>query len=178
MIVRSRRSLGFTLVELMVVVAIVGVLATIAIIGLRRHVFTSKVVEAQSMIQSIRVAEESWKSTHGAYLDVSGSLVNYQPDNAPGGHKRSFYTTGGAMNQRWQHLNPTIPGPVQFSYSVVAGLPGQDMPQPHFSTSARLPASAADHWYVIEAIGDADGDGVNTVCASSSVSDELVCENE
>jgi prepilin-type N-terminal cleavage/methylation domain-containing protein len=178
-LVRLRGARGFTLVELMVVVSIVAVLAAIAIASLRRYIFSSKVVEANGMIQSIRVAQESWKGTHGSYLDVSGpNLTSYFPDNAPGMNRRSFYTGSGDLNTRWRLLNPTIPGPVLFSYSVVAGLPGSAMVNPNLADSAGLPSAAPDHWYVIEAIGDPEADGLKTTCASTSISDDVVCQGD
>ncbi len=51
--VARKRQAGFTLVELMIVVAIVGMLAAIAIPGFRRYVARSKTAEAANQIQKL-----------------------------------------------------------------------------------------------------------------------------
>src|SRR5690349_13572444 len=60
---------GFTLVELLTVVVITGVLATLAFASLRAHVSAAWGAEALNMMQSIRAAEERWRSEHMMYLD-------------------------------------------------------------------------------------------------------------
>jgi prepilin-type N-terminal cleavage/methylation domain-containing protein len=47
------RSAGFTLIELMAVVAISGILAIIAVVGLRRHVANAKSAEARAALGAI-----------------------------------------------------------------------------------------------------------------------------
>jgi type IV pilus assembly protein PilA len=177
-----RQQRGFTLAELMIVVAIVGVLAAVAIASLRKFVFGSKIVEPTSMIQSIRVAQESWKGANASYFNVSGSLAptNHYPPPKSNLEKQNFWAgPDGETKDRWRLLNPTVPGPVQFGYAVVAGEPSADpatMPVPALPGAPQFPAPA-DYWYVIQAIGDPDRDGVNTVCASSSISNDVVCED-
>jgi prepilin-type N-terminal cleavage/methylation domain-containing protein len=176
-VLRSRRQAGFTLVELMVVVAIIGVLASVAIVSLRRYVMSSKIVEATAMIQSIRVAQEAWKGSNGSYLNVSGTLTTYYPAVTPDATKRNFWGNNATVpERRWRLLNPTVPGPVQFVYSVVAGVPGGAMPTPNLPGAGAF-GVPADDWYVIQAQGDPDANGAMAVCASSSISDEVVCDN-
>src|SRR5688572_12815290 len=68
MSIRRRSSRAFTLIELMVVVAIVGILATIGIVLFRKWVFHTRSVEALGMVQSIRTAQERWRAETGAYF--------------------------------------------------------------------------------------------------------------
>src|SRR5687767_8216621 len=83
-----RDARGFTLVELMIVVVIVCVLAVIGIYGVRKYVFSSKTGEAVQMIGSIKAAQEAFKDETFAYLDVTGSLTAYYPNNTNPGQKK------------------------------------------------------------------------------------------
>jgi prepilin-type N-terminal cleavage/methylation domain-containing protein len=57
--VAKRHPRGFTLIEMMIVVVIVGVLAMLAVVGFRKLVQSSHVSEATNMVQNIRVAQEA-----------------------------------------------------------------------------------------------------------------------
>ena len=160
----------------MAVVAIVGILAVLGVASLNRYVFSSKSVEAHSMIQSIRAAQERHRAETQGYLDVSTTITSYYP-KAPDGEKRAWLRPLGDDYARWRMLNPTVSGPVRFGYAVKAGPPGADPPNVSVSGAPDF-AVATDIWYVIQAAADFDEDGVLARCAATSFSTELYCENE
>ena len=63
------KSQGFTLVELLIVVAIIGVLASQGVPAYRRMIMKSRKGEAQIMLGNIATAESAFFSEYGGYGD-------------------------------------------------------------------------------------------------------------
>ena len=59
---------GFTLIELMIVVAIIGILASIAIPAYQRMTCRAKQSEAKACLKAIIVAEETYRGEYDMYL--------------------------------------------------------------------------------------------------------------
>lgn len=73
-----KKALGFTLIELMVVVAIVAILAAIALPSFADQVRTSRRAEAVSTMQNAQLKLERWRVDH---RDFTGSGVSLSDTN-------------------------------------------------------------------------------------------------
>lgn len=67
----SRAAKGFTLIELMIVVAIIGVLAAIAVPNFVKFQCKSKQSEAKTNLKALYVAEEAYRSESNTYANVT-----------------------------------------------------------------------------------------------------------
>ncbi len=85
-----KRSRGFTLIELMIVVAILGIIAAIAVPVYRGYLTGAKRAEAKANLETIRLLQEQFyadnrRYAEGAYttgsqtLSASGALPGFQP---------------------------------------------------------------------------------------------------
>lgn len=70
----AMRSQGFTLIEVMITVAIIGIISAIALPSYNNYIFKSRRAAAQAFLQQIVLKEEEYFSSNRAYTTtVSGS---------------------------------------------------------------------------------------------------------
>lgn len=175
---------GYTLVELMIVVAIIGVLATLATYGVRKYILAAKTSEGVEMLRAIKEAEELYRQETFQYLPTStGVGDSYYPWGATvpkGGSKKLFSCSTCDGHTEFSNLNITTNHPVQFGYEVITGVAGTaPVAHPEWGTPAAvLPASPGDIWYVAYATADIDGDGEALVYAGTSFTTEILSNNK
>jgi prepilin-type N-terminal cleavage/methylation domain-containing protein len=156
---RTSREAGFTLVELMITVAIIGVLAVLATVGYARWTRTAKTGEATSMIAAIKGAQESYRAEALRYLDVSNSSINtYYPTSPPSDQKVSWdpkSCTGTPVCDGFRVLAVQADSAVYYRYSTIAGAADGTA---HTVDGRTFPV-ANDPWYVVKAQGDLNVNG-------------------
>jgi prepilin-type N-terminal cleavage/methylation domain-containing protein len=67
------RNKGFTLIEMMIVVAILSVLAVVAGTAFRRYLDSARTTEAYYMLGEIRARQEAYRAEFSQYLSISTS---------------------------------------------------------------------------------------------------------
>ncbi len=172
---------GFTLVELMMVVAVVGVLAVIAVVSYQRMIASSHTSEATQMVNSIKVAQEAYHAEVGTYLSISGNLnTDYCPTHAAGNPTKVPWdsTCGTGVNKPWSTLPVNSNGPVLFGYATMAGLAGATMPMPTGLQSTPVPPATTSDWYVVAAQADMNGNGVYCTVIGTSLGRDLYIDRD
>jgi type IV pilus assembly protein PilA len=169
---RTRRyaQRGLTLVELMAVVIIVGVLATIAGLGYRRYVNASRSAEVTTTLASISSGQEAYFEETFRYLDISGNLSTDYFPNAPGRFARSWLGGPAAKLALFRTLGVNPHGPVLYAYMVKSGGSANSIPS---LNAGGYSLTATNNWFVARAVGDVDGNGTQSVFIASSLTSEL-----
>jgi prepilin-type N-terminal cleavage/methylation domain-containing protein len=122
---------GFSLIELMVVVAIIAFLAMIAVPNFNRFLAKAKRAEAYMNLSSLYAAEKAYWAEHGTYSDVLNGEggIGWKPEG------KTYYSYGFAGAEGRNNFVGKL-GAAQFSGS-----------------------RADKNGFVAVAVGDIDGDG-------------------
>lgn len=186
---------GFTLVELMITVVILGVLSTLAIYGILSYMRSAKTSEAAGLITDMMAGQERYKTEAYKYLNVTGGVdgdANYYPDGTfDGGTVIMWGGDDGCMGEdyngdpitcfrNFQSLGVEPGMAVRFRYAstVIPAGTGPAMP-PNAAGYNPANVTATEEGYIVVAQSDLDGDGGSrTAVVGSSLMANLYMENK
>ena len=124
---------GFTLIELMIVVAIIGILAAIAIPNFLQYQMKSRQSEAKTNLQAIKTSEVSFQAERGCYIGIAvevgqpAAAVNTKSNpwpwgvgTAPTAPGALWCVAGGVFAGTFNDIGFKATGNVLYQYGVDA----------------------------------------------------------
>lgn len=169
-VMRSRQA-GFTLIEMMIVVAIMGILVSMAVFAYRKVTSNAEVdSEVNAIFAEYRVRQEEYHAENGTYLSTGASETDTFPTGAPRRPQdapidvapilAAANPLGPTPADKWVSLRMS-PRKTQLrcGYASIAGLAGDAVPG--LGATALImnnPTAPESNWYFLVARCDADGD--------------------
>lgn len=151
---------GFTLVELMIVVAIIAFLAMISVPNFMRFLAKAKRAEAYMNLHAIYAAEKAYYAEHNSYSSqlMGAGGIGWSPEGYSGGGSGEHF-----------HYTYGFPGGEGKNYFTgKLGTPASSLQGAH----------ADAHGFVAVAAGDIDGDGEPDVISIDQSSNIIIVRDD
>ncbi len=151
--------LGFTLIELMIVVAILGVLAAVAMVSFSKSKRKSETKKVDAMFAAIATSQETYRQFNGNYHG-SGELDTWTADA----------TALGVQNSNSPHFEYIVQGSgsvMDASGNATCTFPSNWGPSPCASLTV-------GRWWYVAARGDQNNDGTHSFFSTTSVANGLI----
>ena len=146
------RQAGFTLIEILIAVALVGILAGLAVMKFSKQTRKARGAEVQAIFAELRNREEQYHLENGVYFSTGANENAVYPAN-PGAQSKAFTPPAA-----WTPLRVKAPlSKVYCGYVVLAGAGGDGTTLGAKAVAFGLAAAPVSDWYYLLAHCDLDG---------------------
>ncbi|MBN2724534.1 MAG: prepilin-type N-terminal cleavage/methylation domain-containing protein [Deltaproteobacteria bacterium] len=171
------KSSGFTMIELLLVVVVIGILAAIAIPQFNSQSKKAKASEVPGMFTAIKTAQFAYKSEYGMFLSTGSTETDFYPALLSSGEpvKKKWEP---ASSSKWVDLGVQPPDyQLYCGYVTIGGSAGTGPSGTHGQNIFRNTVPTKP-WFYIVAACDLDGrPTTNTTYITSSDVEKTVTRN-
>ena len=166
---------GFTLVELMVVVAIIGVLSAIAVPNFKKYQAKSKTSEAKLQLSALYTAEQSFFSDYDSY----GTCLQFMGFNPTNEQAQRYYAIG--FNTAMTHTVAQTNGASGCADTADRFAAGKTLGSVAAATAAYIDTAtwtASENAFIAAAAGKIDKNFVDAPAGTNKCSTFTINENK
>lgn len=166
-LLKTKKQDGFTLVELMVVVAIIGLLSAVAVPNFKKYQARAKVTEARLQLAALYTAESAFYSDFNMYANCL-RYMGYDPD--PERHNRYYavgFFAGAAARAAQQVQNAQMSGlneaacPTAGTITSGTGAAGLGTPDDQ--------TAAATHFFAFKGVGSTRAQDATAISGNPAI---------